>query len=359
MINYLKKNYISETTCRLLICRLEKDLISNVKTIKYFKYINFTNDIREKLFCLINNINEIPKCKNENCINKVKFLNFTQGYRKFCCIKCSKNPEEINKINIFNGVHKIRSTPVTNKTLYFKEVRKITSYTYKQNKNILNPNNYKFGRAGIEGAYQLDHIISVDYGYNHDISPDIIGGLDNLQVIPWRVNSVKNKFINLNLDTENIIKNYVKQEYNSDLSIEEFVNKYCLDKSGRINTKINKEWFINRNVLQKYYDIINLTDYLHPNENLNFRILNVHYGIYKSKISAIGNRANWIRMFLTPKKDYVTLTDNNYIDFKINFLCYDKRIKKYRLKSNSYDLKSTANKKGILFLYYKYINELK
>ena len=354
MIEYLIDTYFSKTTCRLLRSKLEKGLKEDQKTINYFSTILFTDDVREKIYCLINNMTEKQSCKNRDCNNTTKFLDVSRGYRDFCCISCSKNPEQLKTINLFNGVHLIRKEPHNEKTLYFKKVREITRLTYNQNKVLLNPDNLPLRRSGTPGGYQLDHIISVNYGFENNINPEIIGGLDNLQVIPWRVNSVKNKYIDKELDIDDIINNYNKKEYNLDLTIDDFILNYCLDKSGRVNTKINKEWFINRNCLTKYNDIMRLTDYLKISEKVPFRIFCIYYGLHKSKSTYQGSRANWMRRFLNPTIDYKYLTGDDKIDFQNNFMCYDKRIGKYRLKSNSYDWKETANRQGTLFLYYKY-----
>lgn len=47
------------------------------------------------------------------------------------------------------------------------------------------------GLCGVKGAYQLDHILSVKYGYENNISPEVIGHISNLQFIPWEENRAK------------------------------------------------------------------------------------------------------------------------------------------------------------------------
>lgn len=349
MIKYLKDTYFSKTTCRLLRSKLEKGLTEDQKTIEYFSKITFTDDVREKLYLLINGLREKPKCKNLECNKEVQFLNYSRGYRTFCCIKCSKNPEELKNINLFNGVNKIRETPHTEKTLYYKKCREITRLTYKQNENLLNPNNYKLGRAGVDGAYQVDHIISVNYGFINKLNPEIIGGIENLRVVPWRVNAVKNKYLEDIKAHSNIIIKYIKKEFNEEMNIENFIYEYCLDKSGRINSKINKFWFINRNVLYKYDEIMELTKYLDTSEKVPFRIFNIYYGLNKSKYKIEGNRATFMRYIWNPKSDWVEIPENE----EDIFYCYDKSINCVRLKSGI--TKESANKQGLLYLYYKYL----
>jgi len=47
------------------------------------------------------------------------------------------------------------------------------------------------GIAGTEGAYQIDHIISISKGYLDGIDPNIIAAPENLRFIPWLENLQK------------------------------------------------------------------------------------------------------------------------------------------------------------------------
>jgi endogenous inhibitor of DNA gyrase (YacG/DUF329 family) len=47
------------------------------------------------------------------------------------------------------------------------------------------------GRCGVEGAYQLDHIKSINWGWENGIEPEVIAEWDNLRMIPWRTNLLK------------------------------------------------------------------------------------------------------------------------------------------------------------------------
>lgn len=49
----------------------------------------------------------------------------------------------------------------------------------------------KRGINGEEGAYTLDHITSLRKGFNNNIPPEIIGGFNNLQMLPWEENITK------------------------------------------------------------------------------------------------------------------------------------------------------------------------
>lgn len=49
----------------------------------------------------------------------------------------------------------------------------------------------KRGVNGQDGAYTLDHIISVKRGFIENIPPEKIGHIDNLQMLPWEENITK------------------------------------------------------------------------------------------------------------------------------------------------------------------------
>jgi len=73
----------------------------------------------------------------------------------------------------------------------FKRYRnKVDVLTAKQPIHLLE-NFDKRGPAGKEGAYHLDHIISVWNGFHNDIPPEQIADISNLRMIPWLENQIK------------------------------------------------------------------------------------------------------------------------------------------------------------------------
>jgi hypothetical protein len=73
------------------------------------------------------------------------------------------------------------------KEMYKREVWK---YTYRNNLESL-PNWELRGRNGVEGAYQLDHIVSINEGWEKNIPAEQIGKMENLQMITWEKNRKK------------------------------------------------------------------------------------------------------------------------------------------------------------------------
>lgn len=73
---------------------------------------------------------------------------------------------------------------LSDRELYYFRVWK---YTESQELEKL-PNIEKRGNAGVSGAYQLDHIFPISSGFKQNIPIHIIGGIDNLQMLPWLEN---------------------------------------------------------------------------------------------------------------------------------------------------------------------------
>lgn len=79
-----------------------------------------------------------------------------------------------------------------NKTEFQRYCRAVTRATY-ANKHIYSTwdNFDKIGRCGVDGAYQLDHIMPKRFGFENNIPPETVGGIQNLQLIPWEANRNK------------------------------------------------------------------------------------------------------------------------------------------------------------------------
>lgn len=71
--------------------------------------------------------------------------------------------------------------------LYRKTARNMTE----RNKKNMDLSSYNIGKAGVDGAYQVDHIVSVVYGYENNIPVELIASVENLQVLPWKENLSK------------------------------------------------------------------------------------------------------------------------------------------------------------------------
>ena len=74
---------------------------------------------------------------------------------------------------------------------YTREVHRLTKESYIVNKHIINPNDYKRTLCGVDGGYQLDHIMSIKDGFDKNIPSRDIASTKNLQMLPWKENRAK------------------------------------------------------------------------------------------------------------------------------------------------------------------------
>jgi hypothetical protein len=74
---------------------------------------------------------------------------------------------------------------------YKNKVHQRSNQTYKQYQNIINPCNHPRTLAGVEGGWQLDHIISVKRCFESGLSEEKASALENLQMLPWKTNLTK------------------------------------------------------------------------------------------------------------------------------------------------------------------------
>lgn len=120
------------------------------------------------------------------CIHTHKIVetrNSGNGYKNSNSSKGKSRPQQSGSLNGRWNPNK------SHYQIYNGIVRKLT----KRNSNIWSKwkNANKLGKMGTENAYQLDHKISIKYGYDNHITPELIADVKNLQIIPWEENRNK------------------------------------------------------------------------------------------------------------------------------------------------------------------------
>jgi Zn finger protein HypA/HybF involved in hydrogenase expression len=141
-----------------------------------------------------------PNCGDEMSYVRQETLN--ESIRKNnMCNRCSTI---VHKKGIMNGVSKehiqqMRASKAgfssweeyvekyPKKEMYKREVWRLT---YQQPLDTLE-NWDKRGRCGVDGAYQLDHIKSINWGWENKVSAEVIAEWSNLRMIPWKENRDK------------------------------------------------------------------------------------------------------------------------------------------------------------------------
>ena len=113
--------------------------------------------------------------------------------------KISKSKKGI-KIEACSGPKNGRWNPnKSERNKYYYSVRSFTNKTFKEEVDNL-PNRHLSGICGVKGAYQLDHRVSIKYGFENGVPPEIIGHICNLEMIPWEKNRSKDSKNSIDLD---------------------------------------------------------------------------------------------------------------------------------------------------------------
>lgn len=113
--------------------------------------------------------------------------------RKISETRLSFSKEKLNSVNLkmvttkANNGFIIPQDQVSDWQRYSRLVRNMTA---KQDCSTLKNYHLK-GLCGVDGAYQLDHKISIYDGFKNNIPVHIIGDISNLQMLPWKENRSK------------------------------------------------------------------------------------------------------------------------------------------------------------------------
>lgn len=75
---------------------------------------------------------------------------------------------------------------------YARKVHRLSGKTYTENIDIINPNRYTRTLCGVEGGWQLDHIITIKECFLKGISPEKAAEVGNLRMLPWKDNLMRN-----------------------------------------------------------------------------------------------------------------------------------------------------------------------
>ena len=141
-----------------------------------------------------------PNCGNEMGYSSEKILK-QSTQNNTICNKCSAYKYNKTFKNVIKPEHtlQMRATKAgfqnfdeyklryPKKQFYKREVWRLT---YQNPLDTLEHWD-KRGRCGVEGAYQLDHIKSINWGWENGIEPEVIAEWDNLRMIPWKTNLLK------------------------------------------------------------------------------------------------------------------------------------------------------------------------
>ncbi|MCK9369357.1 hypothetical protein M0R04_05410 [Candidatus Dojkabacteria bacterium] len=184
----------------------EKIIVKISNQGAYYKSLGY-EDIKQGQELEIYTKHLLPNSqKKVDCLCDVCGSSFKRQYQLvynkeiIYCYKCSRLHvgKKMNRTNINKatkercGINHPRWNP--NKEdfkIYAYNVRRLTEKIYKDNIDIINPFLLQRAICGKENGYQLDHIKSIKFGFDNDISPKEISDISNLQIISWEENRSK------------------------------------------------------------------------------------------------------------------------------------------------------------------------
>ena len=137
------------------------------------------------------------------CLCGKSFTQIEHKEKKYCSQKCYLNSKK-GKPWFFGIIDRsymqteayslIMRNPETPEFVRYKnKVHRLSHKIYEQFKDELNPQKLLIARCGVKNGYQIDHIITVRFGFDNHISEEEISKKENLRIIPWRDNLGRNK----------------------------------------------------------------------------------------------------------------------------------------------------------------------
>jgi hypothetical protein len=186
--NNSKYNTLNYQTCRKCRSRISEYEIKKT----FIPYSIVKDSIESSGYKLLTNSDIYSSVNNKSqykldvvCLNnhtlKTTWNNWSKGKR---CRKCYDTNKFNEAVKYKNGWER-----------YLFLVRFYTEKNYKNYKKIINPENFRRGKK-----YHLDHKYSIYEGFKNNISPKIIGGVENLEIIPESDNLSKGKKCSITIE---------------------------------------------------------------------------------------------------------------------------------------------------------------
>lgn len=136
---------------------------------------------------------ESRTCRRSGCTNtfNIKLSSTKQYCSHSCHTKCMdysfhSTPEAKLK-------RKLRADPsVPEYQRYASLVHRLSGAVYLKNIDIINPERHPRTRCGVDGGWQLDHITTIRESFDKGIAPEDVSSLNNLRMLPWKQNLMRN-----------------------------------------------------------------------------------------------------------------------------------------------------------------------
>lgn len=107
------------------------------------------------------------------------------------------------------------------------------------------------GRAGTEGAYQIDHIYSVVHAFNYEVSPWQISHPSNLRVVTWQENRKKSHNSECDITTLDVNTGYTRETSIYEFKLIISIIDDCLKNNIKITSPLILEMYNERTEFNK------------------------------------------------------------------------------------------------------------
>jgi len=130
--------------------------------------------------------------ETRTCIGKNCYNTFTVGQastKKYCSHSCQQRTANVAAKGI--GSRKMRNLNTPQYKRYARLVHGLSQKIYQKNIDIINPARYPRTLCGIDGGWQLDHIMSIKECFGKKLTPEEASSIKNLRMLPWKKNLMR------------------------------------------------------------------------------------------------------------------------------------------------------------------------
>lgn len=219
----LKKGIFTETVINVNSQRMVKRRPEMLNAIYSFtSFLPSSASLKERIFVIFSKLNRRPTCAicnavvlfeergkpsynltcSKSCANSLRLKSTSEESKAIIIKKRNLKLNEIGPDGLTGQQRRYKKAHQTKvKNGLFVPYDKMSALQLYRAKCLKASNTYDLsaldnfylrGTNGTPGAYQLDHLVSISYGFKNNIDPKIIGHICNLEMVPWLDNVRKN-----------------------------------------------------------------------------------------------------------------------------------------------------------------------
>jgi len=89
------------------------------------------------------------------------------------------------------GTRPLRNPNTPEYKRYSRNVHGLSQEVYNKNIDIINPQRHPRTLCGVEGGWQLDHIVPIKECFERGLTVEEASNINNLRMLPWRENLMR------------------------------------------------------------------------------------------------------------------------------------------------------------------------